>query len=265
MSAVRRPLAVGVCLLFLARPAAALIPDPVESALLAKIAAVLETIERLRLRALEEHERRLRTRLHAYAFPTALFYPIRAATESVGDIRRELVNLACVWPHTPRTAVLEDMLVQRLELCRKDHHSVWGSHEGDWDESLQEAHDYVATMTANMISERTDETYATWVRAHHGLFELTASEALSPGEANRAEAAALAWANQVANGNSQIVTQHLLVRQMARDLERFDQKKADDLAFYAYAGVTTLAGRDWRTAPPDPASLVLPKPEQEEP
>jgi hypothetical protein len=51
-------------------------------------------------------------------------------------------------------------------------------------------------------------------------------------------------------GNSQILTQDLLVRQMSRDLERFDQKKGADLTYYTYRGLTTLAGRDWRGAPP---------------
>jgi hypothetical protein len=79
----------------------------------------------------------------------------------------------------------------------------------------------------------------------------------SPGEANRAEAAVLAWTNEVAFGNSQIVTHNLLVRHMARALERFDQKKAADLNYYTYRGPSTLAGGDWRTAPPDPSEALL--------
>ena len=97
-------------------------------------------------------------------------------------------------------------------------------------------------MTANMISERTERTSTSWVRAHYDLYDGHAISRNSPGEANRAEAAALAWANQVAVGNSQMVTQNLLVRQMARDLERFDQKKAVDLSHYTYRGLSTLAG-----------------------
>jgi hypothetical protein len=37
---------------------------------------------------------------------------------------------------------------------------------------------------------------------------------------------------------------------MTRDLERFDQKKAADVAYYTYRGLSTLAGDDWREAPP---------------
>ena len=57
----------------------------------------------------------------------------------------------------------------------------------------------------------------------------TAQRYISPGEANRNEAAALAWTNEIALGNEQLLTQNLLVRQMGRDLDRFDQKKADDM------------------------------------
>jgi hypothetical protein len=116
--------------------------------------------------------------------------------------------------------------------------------------------DYVGVMTANMISERVQKTNTSWVRAHRDVFDGHAMVRDSPGEANRAEAAALAWANEVAVGNSQIVTQDLLVRQMARDLERFDQKKAADLSHYTYRGLSTLAGGDWRDAPPEPAEAV---------
>jgi hypothetical protein len=49
-----------------------------------------------------------------------------------------------------------------------------------------------------------------------------------------------------------VTTQDLLVRQMTRDLERFDQKKAADVAYYTYRGLSTLAGGDWRGAPPAP-------------
>ena len=58
-------------------------------------------------------------------------------------------------------------------------------------------------------------------------------------------------------GNSQMATQQLLVRQMARDLERFDQKKGADFTYYAYRGLSTLAGADWRHAPPDPTQETV--------
>ena len=65
---------------------------------------------------------------------------------------------------------------------------------------------------------------------------------ISPAEANRAEAAGLAWANEVANGNSQMATQHLLVRQMDRALR----------------SLATLPGEFWEGAPPDPTEELVP-------
>jgi len=112
-------------------------------------------------------------------------------------------------------------------------------------------------MTANMLSERAEKTNTSWVQAHKGLFDEHAILRSSPGEANRAEAAALAWTNEVAIGNSQVATHDLLVRRMDRALERFDQKKAADLTFYTYRGLTTLGGGTWTSAPPDPTEELL--------
>ena len=252
--AARRAGAAALLLVLLARPALAL-PDPVETGLLAKISALLATIQRVQMEALEKWHRQISVRLGAYAFPEGLFNQIFVITSQVEDIRRELNRLACVWPTTIRTGPLEDLLLERKTFCRREYRQTWGSHEEMWDAELQEINDYVGTMTANMISERTEKTNAEWVRALRDQYLDTAQTYLSPGEANRGEAAALAWTNEIALGNGQILTQNLLLRQMDRDLDRFDQKKADDMAYYLYRGVTSLAGREWRGAPPDPSRI----------
>lgn len=254
---VRRVAAVALVVLFVASPVQAIIPDPVEAGLLAKIAAVLQAIQQFRMEVMARLQEQVNTRINAYAFPTRLFGAIRTTATTVVDIRRELQRLACDWPSLPRTAPLRDMLLRRTQFCRAGFQGVWGSHEAFWDGPLQETNDYVATMTANMISERTERTNTSWVRAHKDLFDEHTILRSSPGEANRAEAAALAWANEVAVGNSQMATQQLLVRQMTRDLERFDQKKGADFTYYAYRGLSTLAGADWRHAPPDPTQETV--------
>jgi hypothetical protein len=248
----RRACGVFLVVFLLASPAQALIPDPVESGLLAKIAAALEAIEELRLRVLDKLQIETYNRLRGYAFPATLFGPIRASTAAVVDIRRQLQRLSCSWPTSARTVGLRELLLSHTTLCRSGHQEIWGSHERLWDGPLQEVHDYVSVMTANMISERVQKTNTSWVRAHRDLLDGHAILRNSPGEANRAEAAGLAWANEVAVGNSQMATQNLLVRQTARDMDRFDQKKAIDLSYYTYRGLATLAGGDWRGAPPDP-------------
>lgn len=255
-SALRLVAAVLVILLA-AQPALAIIPDPVEGGLLAKIALVLQAIQELRVRVMARLQDQIHSRINTFAFPNRLFDPIRATATAVIDIRRELQRLACDWPSPPRAEALRNILLERTNLCRSDYQAVWGSHEELWDGPLQETNDYIATMTANMISERTQKTNTSWVRAHKDLFDGHAILRNAPGEANRAEAAALAWANQVAIGNSQIVTQNLLVRQMARAMDRFGQKKAADLTYYTYRGLATLAGGDWREPPPDPSEEML--------
>jgi hypothetical protein len=250
---IRRVAAVALVVLLVASPVQALIPDPVENALLAKIAAVVQAIEAFRIRVMGKIQEQIYIRINAYAFPRPIFDPIRATATEVLDIRRELQRMACDWPMSLRTRSLSDLFWERTQFCRGGYQSVWGSHERFWDGPIQETNDYIATMTANMISERAERTNTSWFRAHKDLFDEQTILHTSPGEANRAEAAGLAWANEVAIGNNQIVTQELLVRQMARVLERFDQKKAADLTYYTYRGLTTLAGGDWVGPPPDPS------------
>ena len=179
--------------------------------MLAKISALLGTIERFRMLTLEKWQQQIQSRLAVRTrFRRALFKQVFVVTSGVDDIRRELDRLACVWPTAPRTNGLEDLLRERTTWCRKDYRHTWGSHDGLWDAELQEAHDYVGTMTANMISERIEKTNTQWVRALRDQYLDTAQRYLSPGDANRGEAAALAWTNEIALGNGQIVTQNLL-------------------------------------------------------
>ena len=252
----QRAVAVALIVLFLASPSEAVIPDPIETSLLAKIAAALKAMQEFRMKVLDQLQIQVYNRLRGYAFPALIFDPIRVSIATVVDIRGELERLSCNWPTTPRTLALRDMLTRRMTFCRSGYHSAWGSHERFWDGPVHEMNDYVATMTANMISERVEKTNTSWVRAHRELFDTHAILRNSPGVANRAEAAALGFANEVAVGNSQMATQNLLVRQMARDLERYDQKKAMDLSHYTYRGLSTLAGGDGRRPPRDPADGV---------
>ena len=145
------------------------------------------------------------TRLHAYAFPRlGSFDSIRTTTATVLDMRRELQSMACDWPHVdPRTrSPPATSCWERTQLCRSAYQERLGlaraaSGTGD----LQETHDYVATMTANMISERDREDVHELGTGPSGPLRRARDHTLtSPGEANRAEAAALAWANQVAVG-----------------------------------------------------------------
>ena len=220
--------------------------------MLAKIAAALEAIEDFRMRSSDQLQIETYNRLRGYAFPS------RSSTRSAHRHARSSTSGASCsdWPatgHDPThgglcgTAAQTDHLLP-IRATRTSGARTSASGIGP----IQEMNDYVATMTANMISERVEKTNTSWVRAHDDLFDGHAILRNSPGEANRAEAAALAWANEVAVGNSQIVTQNLLVRQMARDLESFDEKKAADLTHYTYRGLEHACRRRLAGTPPDP-------------
>jgi hypothetical protein len=251
-AATRRAATVTLVVLLVASPLHAWV-DPVQAGLLAKIAAVMQAIEQFRIRVMATIQEQVYVRINAYAFPRPVFDPINATITEVLDVRRELQRMACDWPMSFRTRSLSDLFWERAQFCRGNYQAVWGSHEQFWDGPLQETNDYMATMTANMISERSEKTNTSWAQAHKSLFGEHTILRTSPAEANRAEAASLAWANEVAIGNSQIVTQDLLIRQMDRALERFDQKKATDLTYYTYRGLRTLDGGSWVGPPPDPS------------
>ena len=91
---VRRVAAVALIALLVASPVQAIIPDPVESGLLAKIAAALKAIEEFRMQVMARIQEQVNTRINAYAFPTRLFGAIRTTATTVVDIRRELERQA---------------------------------------------------------------------------------------------------------------------------------------------------------------------------
>jgi hypothetical protein len=147
---------VGAALIWLLAQPSFAIGDPVEAGLLAKIAAAMQAIHEFRMRIMDKLQEQVYDRLHAYAFPRLLFDSIRTSTATVLDMRHELQNLACDWPLSPRTRILRDLMLKPTRLCRSAYQELWGAHDIFWDRDLQETHDYVAALTSNMISERTE-------------------------------------------------------------------------------------------------------------
>src|SRR5258706_12154987 len=164
-AATRRAATVALVVLLLANPVQAWV-DPVEAGLLARIAAVMQAIEQFRIRVMATIHEQIYVRINAYAFPRPLLDPINVAITEVSDVRRELQRMACDWPMSFRTRSLSDLFWEKTQFCRGNYQAVWGSHEGFWDGPLQEVNDYFATMTGNMISERSEKTNTSWVQAH---------------------------------------------------------------------------------------------------
>ena len=109
-------------------------------------------------------------------------------------------------------------------------------------------------MTANMISERTEKTNTELGAGPARPVPRHRASAISR-RARPTEPRQRRWPGRTRSRSATARSSRrtCCVRQMDRDLDRFDQKKADDMTYYLYRGVTTLAGQEWRGAPPDPS------------
>lgn len=234
----RRTLA-GVLLVALMASGARATPildDPYTIALLKIVANILSTIQQIELAAQAAIQWRIDDVVSGYAFPGAVFQEIRQALDEVKGIRDEVEGISCGWRFSVRTGLLRDLYLRPLKLCRPTFQFVWGSGEEHWDRDLQEVQDYVGTLTANMVSERT-EAEGSWRRIFPGMEKATGMLRLSPGEANRDEAVALAGAGVVADSNSALASHALLLAELEREMERFEERKALDMAEFVLLSV----------------------------
>jgi hypothetical protein len=203
--------------------------DPYTIYLLKVVERILVTIQQIELVAQAVVQRRINDLVSGYAFPASLFREIHETIDDVKDIRDEVTAIACDWRFSERTGLLRDVYLRPLKLCRPSFQLLWGSGEGHWDADLQEMQDYVGTLTTNMVSERV-EAEGSWRHIFPDMQRATAVFRASPGEANRDEAVALAGAGVVADSNSAIASQTLLLAQFEREMDRFEDRKSLDMA-----------------------------------
>jgi hypothetical protein len=202
--------------------------DPITIYLLKVVARILSTIQQIELTAQRVIQARIDLVLSGYAFPGSVMSDIREAIDHVQGIRNEVEALSCDWRFSARTGLLRDLYLRRFKLCRPSFQLVWGSGDTHWDQDLQELQDYVATLSANTISERVDAE-TSWRRVFPGMDVATGLLRKSPGEAIRDEAVALAGAGVVADSNSTMASQSLLLAQLQREMERFEDRKGKDM------------------------------------
>jgi hypothetical protein len=105
----------------------------------------------------------------------------------------------------------------------------------------------VGVASTNVITARV-EAEETWREIFPSLEEGTANLRVSPGEANRDEAVSLAGAGVVADSNSTVLTQTLLVEQLDREMDRREERKGLDMAAFT---LLSVAGEDPWTQPAD--------------
>ena len=249
MKARHRLLVVALVALLLTRPAwpFPIIGDPDTAALLGVVETLLRTVTAVELAAQEIIQRRIDTLVSHVAYPASVVRSIGQTLRSITRIRDEAEALTCDWRFTSRTALLRDLNLGPLTLCKPSFQLAWGEDGGHWDSDLEEMHDYVGTLSANMLSHRV-ESEETWSQAFPAVEALTASVWKSPGEANREEAVALSGAGLVADSNSALQTQTLLLQQMERQDERFQDRKQLDMAQFLLVSATGVD--PWSVPPP---------------
>ena len=169
----------------------------------------------------------------------ATFRAIQASIAQVSGIRRGIDAIACGWQFSSRTALLRDVYLHPIRLCRPTFRLIWGSPVGTADRDVDELEDYVATLTANGLSTRA-EAETSWTRVYPEVFKWVTIPGWSPGESNRVEAMMLAMTGQVAIANNQVASQKLLIDELEWDLERREDRQATHLRAFALQGLASL-------------------------
>lgn len=175
----------------------------------------------------------------------ATFQAIQASIAQVHGIQREIEAVACGWQFSTRTALLRDTYLHPIRLCRPTFRLIWGSPAGTADRDVDELQDYVATLTANQLSTRSDAE-GTWTRVYPEVFKWVTTPGWSPGESNRVEAMMLAMTGQVAVANNQVLAQKLLIDEFEADLDRRQERQLGSVQLFALQGLASLGD-----APPE--------------
>jgi hypothetical protein len=244
----RRVLIIALVLLLLAPGARALgfIDDPSVVYALEVVNNLLKAIEDVELAAHLTLQGEIKNLVRKIGFPAELFEPLEKVVSSVKGIRQEIEEISCDWQFSRRTSVLKDLYLAPFRLCRESFQAIWGTSQGRWDSDLHEFQDYEGTLSANLIAERA-RGVAGWQDIFASIEHDSALLRRSPGEANRDEAVALAGAGLIAHSGSAIASQTLLVRELDREMERFDERKRSDMGRFL---LLSLAGEDPSKAGP---------------
>jgi hypothetical protein len=170
----------------------------------------------------------------------AAFRAVQASIAQVQGIRREIEAVACGWQFSPRTTPLRDLFLHPTRLCRPTFRLIWGEPARTAGRDLDELQDYVATLTANELSARS-EAETTWTRVYPEVFKWITRPGWSPGESNRVEAMMLAMTGQVAIANNQILDQKLLIDELELDRDRREERRVVRLQLFALNGLASLS------------------------
>ena len=196
-------------------------------------------------------------------WPDAARRPLAGASRvlvQIRTLRQQIESLACGWRFSARSAILRDLYLRPVKLCKPGLQAVWGDHRGLFDADLQEYLDWSSTVSHNLVQERTVGREAgdrrpsdpqgpeyTWQRIADGAARDLAAHVNTPGEAVRMGAQLSADTLRVENNTLQLRAQTSLVEQQRRDYRRL--KRAWGQGFDLYL-VSRASDGTWRPTSP---------------
>ena len=240
---MRRTIGVAAIVLLLALPTRAsadwsVVIEVINTFLLRAINNV-ETLIRVEQEWIDRAQIATYNRYRFFFANNATFHAIQASIAQVQGIRREIDAIACGWQFSTRTSLLRDLYLHPVRLCRPTFRLIWGSPVRTVDRDVNELQDYMATLTANELSARS-EAETTWTRVHPEVFKWVTTPGWSPGESNRVEAMMLAMSGQIAVANNQVLGQKLLIDELEWDLDRRQERQVTNLHVFALQGLASL-------------------------
>jgi hypothetical protein len=220
--------------------------DWVNTLILRKINRVVSTLILYEQKLLDRANIDVYNRYRFYFHPDGVLNPINTSLALVRSMRSEVNSIACGWQFSPRTAMLRQLHLQPLRLCRPTFQLVWGTSVAGPDRDLNEFADYVGVLSSNQLSTRADSEDISFRRAFGDTFKLAKAGWFSVGEANRHEAVMLAMNGEVAIANNQLAAQKLLVDQLDREMDRRDDRHRAQFGAYALRGLASWNQRSPR-------------------
>jgi hypothetical protein len=225
----------------LAAPSAGAFPfidDPGVVYALQVVSQLLRSIEQAELATALVLQKDIRGLLADLAFPGALFAQLHETLSLVQGIRDEILSLACPWGFSARTSVLRNLYLSLGRLCRRDFEGVWGTPVGR-DADFEELRSYLGTLSTNMVSARVGREEG-WRLMFPAMEKDAALVRLSPGDGSRDEAVSLAATALVADSNSSLKTQSLLLEQTETNVLRLEERRGVDMARFILRGAAGL-------------------------
>ena len=204
------------------------VDDPAVLKALAAVNDLLSSIERVELAIHLALERKIRGVVGDLGFPEGLFAEIQQTLSLVKGIREELQELSCGFRFSTRTALLRDLYFDPRRLCRRDFEAIWGGPPSGPDSELAEMREYLGSLSQNLVTERVDAV-TSWRSEFPDMEQASAELRRSPGEASRDEAVALSGTALIANSNSSISTESLLLEEVETSSDRQEMKRGLDL------------------------------------